>query len=135
MFGQNNHAMSFSLFILILNQPYHQTQIAVQLPYITARPSWSYVLSVIADLLVISFFSLFVHDSLLQLKYYFLNNFSLLDGLFRLVCLLMVHSYFIMIIDKQNVVKLPVGTFSDNTCSSTTVFILPHMEHQSIASF
>ena len=53
---------------------------------------------------------------------YFLNNFSLLDGLLRLVCLLMVYSYFIMIIDQQDVDK-----FSDDTCSSTTVsYIASH---------
>ena len=50
---------------------------------------------------------------------YFLNNLNSLDGLLRLLCFLMVHSYFV----------------SDDTCSSTTVFILLHMEHQSVASF
>ena len=46
----------------------------------------------------------FVHYNVIQLRYfrwnYFLNNFSLLDGLLRRVCLLMVHSYFIMIKDQ-----------------------------------
>ena len=46
----------------------------------------------------------------------------------RLVCLLMVYSYFIMIIDQQN-----VGTFSDNTCSSTAIFIL--LSHGASISF
>ena len=49
--------------------------------------------------------SSFVHYRMIQLRYfwwnYFLNNFTLLDGLLRLVCLLMVHSYFIMIIIHQ----------------------------------
>ena len=53
---------------------------------------------------------------------YIFNDFSLLDSLLRLVCLLMVHSYLIMIIDQQN-----LGTFSDDTCSSTTVFIFLHI--------
>ena len=48
----------------------------------------------------------FVQYSVIQIRYfwrnYFLNDFSLLDSLLRLVCLLMVHSYFIMIIDQQN---------------------------------
>ena len=68
-----------------------------------------------------------------QLSYfwwnYFLNNFSLFDGLLRLVCLLIVHRYFIVIIDKHN-----DGTFSDETCSSTSVYILLHMDHQLIVS-
>ena len=49
--------------------------------------------------------------------HYFLNNFSLLDRWLRLVCLLMEYSYCIIIINHQNAVK-----FSDDTCSSTTVF-------------
>ena len=68
-----------------------------------------------------------------QLRYlwwnYFLNNFSLFDGLLRLVCLLIVHRYFIVIIDKHN-----DGIFSDETCSSTSVYILLHMEHQLVVS-
>ena len=51
--------------------------------------------------------SFFVHYSVIQLRYfqwnYFLNNLSLLNGLLRLVCLLMVHSYFILIIDQWTV--------------------------------
>ena len=84
---------------------------------------------------LISLFS--VHYSVIQFRYvwwiYFLNNFSLLDVLLRLVCLLMiVHTsgYLFTIIDQQN-----VGAFSDDTCSSTTVFILLHMEHPSSSSF
>ena len=72
----------------------------------------------------------FVHY-VTQLRYfwwnYVLNNFSLLDGLLRLVCWWYIATS-IMIIDQQN-----VG--SDAICSLTTVFILLHMEHQSIASF
>ena len=68
-----------------------------------------------------------------QLRYfwwnYFLNNFSLFDGLLRLVCLLIVHRYFIVIIDKHN-----DGIFSDETCSSTSVYILLHMKHQLVVS-
>ena len=64
---------------------------------------------------------LFVHYSMIQLKHVcwncFLNNFNLLDGLLRLVYLLMLYGCFtIIIVDQQN-----VGTFSDDTCSSTTV--------------
>ena len=56
-------------------------------------------------------FSLFfVYYNVIQLRYfcwkYFLINLILLDGLLRLVCLLMVYSYFFMIIDQEN-----VGTF------------------------
>ena len=55
--------------------------------------------------------SFFVHYSLIYLKYfwwnYFLNNFSLLVDLLRLVCLLMMvgtyHSSWSVIIDQQNV--------------------------------
>ena len=76
---------------------------------------------------------LFIKACSAQLSYfwwnYFLNNFSLFDGLLRLVCLLIEHRYFIVIIDKHN-----DGTFSDETCSSTSVYILLHMEHQLIVS-
>ena len=66
-----------------------------------------------------------VHYNVIQLRYfwwnYFLNNLSLLNGLLKLVCLCwwFIASYFI----------------SDDTCSSTTVFVLLHMQHQSITSF
>ena len=64
----------------------------------------------------------FVQYSVIQLRYcwrnYILNNFSLFDSLLRLVCLLMAHIYFIIIIDQQN-----LGTFSDDICSWTTFFI------------
>ena len=46
---------------------------------------------------------------------YFLNNFSLLNGLLRLVCLLMVYRYFIMIIDQQDVGKFSDDTFFNNS--------------------
>ena len=76
----------------------------------------------------------FVRYNVIQIRYfwrnYLLNNLSLFDGLLRLVCLLMVHRYFIMITHQQN-----IDTFSNDICSSTTVFTLLHMEHQSIASF
>ena len=49
-----------------------------------------------------------------------LFNFSFLDGLQRLVCLLMVYSYFIMIIDHRPANK---SIFYNNSCSSTKVFI------------
>ena len=52
-----------------------------------------------------------------------MSNFSLLDGLMRQVCLLIVCIYFIMIIDQQN-----VGTFSDGTFSSTTVCYVASQE-------
>ena len=65
----------------------------------------------------------FVHYNFIQLRYffwnYFLNNFSLISDLLRLVYLLMVYSYFIKIIDQQN-----VGTFCDNTCFSAVVFYI-----------
>ena len=77
----------------------------------------------------------FVRYIMVQLRYFqlncFLNNLSLLDDLLRLVCLLMVHRYFIKIIDQQN-----VGTFFEDICSPRYVlFVLLRMEHQSIASF
>ena len=52
---------------------------------------------------------------------YFLNNLSLLDGLLKLVCLLMVHSYFIMIIDPQN-----VDAFSDDMFFNNSFNIASH---------
>ena len=61
---------------------------------------------------------------------YFLNNFSLLDGLLRLVCLLMVYSYFIMIIDQQD-----VGNFLMTHVLQQQSLILHHMEYQWISSF
>ena len=64
---------------------------------------------------------LFVHYSVIKLRYfwwnYFLNNFRLLIGLLKLVCLLMVGQ----IIDQQNV-GIAIGTFSDDKYSSATVF-------------
>ena len=72
--------------------------------------------------------SFFVHYSVIQLRYfqrnYFLDNFSLLDGLLRLFCLLMVHSRFIMIIEWTECSY--IATFSNDTCSWTTVFLASH---------
>ena len=63
----------------------------------------------------------FVHYSVIKLRYfwwnYFLNNFSLLVGLLRLVCLLMVdqyvHSHFIMmilLISRMYLARYPIQT-------------------------
>ena len=64
---------------------------------------------------------LFVHYSVIKLRYfwwnYFLDNFRLLIGLLKLVSLLMVGQ----IIDQQNV-GIAIGTFSDDKYSSATVF-------------
>ena len=50
-------------------------------------------------------FLFFVHYRVTQVRYfswnYFVKNFSLLKGLFRLVCLLILFSYFIIIINLQ----------------------------------
>ena len=77
------------------------------------------------------------HYNVIQLRYfwwnYFLNNFSLLVDLLRLVCLLMMvgtYSSWSVIICQQNVGSC---TFSDEIFSSTTVFILLHMRQQSIS--
>ena len=69
----------------------------------------------------------FVHYNVIQLSYfwqnYFLNNLSLLDGLLRLVCLLVVHQLHHDIIDKQN-----VGTFIFwwHIISSNSFYIASH---------
>ena len=71
-------------------------------------------------LFLISLF--FVHYRVIKLWFfwgnYFWSNFSSLDGLFYLF---MVYSYFIMIMNQQN-----KGTFSNDTCSSTSLYITLH---------
>ena len=76
----------------------------------------------------------FVHYGVTQLRFfcwnYLLNNFSLLVGLLRLYCFLMVGTYSYFNQDHR-----PTECrYSYDTCSSTTGFILLHME-QSITYF
>ena len=77
----------------------------------------------------------FVNCSVIPLRYfwwnYFLSNFKFSWWFVETSLFVngMVYSYLIMIIDQQS-----VDTFSDDTCSSTTIFILLHLEHHSVAS-
>ena len=71
-------------------------------------------------------------QSLFQRKLNLISLFTVHDNGIRFRCFWwsVVHSYFTMIIDQQN-----VGRFFDDKCSLTTVFILLHLEHLSFASF
>ena len=86
----------------------------------------------------------FVHYSVIQLRCfwwnYFLNNFSLLVGLLRLVSLSMVGIF----VDGRYTNSHDQWSYSMSsrscclsieTCSLTTVFILLHMEQESISYF
>ena len=86
----------------------------------------------------------FIHYSVIQLRCfwwnYFLNNFSLLVGLLRLVSLSMVGIF----VDGRYTNSHDQWSYSKSsrscclsieTCSLTIVFILLHMEQQSISYF
>ena len=81
-----------------------------QLPHFITRSVDHFLFLVFfgKKLYLISFFVHYIVIQLIDFYWnYFLYNFSLLDGLLRLVFLLMIHSYFIMTVDQWTVGILP----------------------------